>query len=129
MISEAEKQLIDVNNPAMNRVPDSSLLPPRYIGEEGGVSGMGKHWVDVASPELSGAPFKTTFVYGTYDAKVIFHEPMINREYLLTKPDTLMNIGKPAKVALSSHYPTQYRIRYDGAAKKYFITLTGFEHR
>ena len=129
MISEGERELIDVNNPAMNRLPDPTFLPARYIGEEGGISKMGKHWVDFASPELSGAPFKTTFVYGTYDAKVIFQEPMISRDYLLTKPDTLMNIGQPAKVALSSHYPTQYRIRYDAAGSRYFISLTAFEHK
>jgi hypothetical protein len=129
MISEADKKLIDVNNPAMEKIPGGDFMPANYSGEPGGVSGMGKHWVDVTSPELNGAPFKTTFVYGTYDSKVIFHEPMIERTYLLTKPDTLMNIGQPAKVAKASHYPTQYRIRYDAGAKKYFISLLGFQHK
>ncbi len=129
MISEADRKPIDVNNPAMEKLPGGDFMPTKYSGEPGGISGMGKHWVDVTSPELNGAPFKTTFIYGSYDGKVIFHEPMISRDYLLTKPDTLMNIEQPAKVAKPAHYPTKYSIRYDAAAKKYFITMLGFEHK
>jgi Domain of unknown function (DUF5602) len=132
MIDETEKNLIDTLNPALNILPDSSFMPPLYFPEPGGINKMGKHWADVTSPELNPvnpAPFTATFIYGSYNGKVIFHEPMVTRSFLLTKPDTLMNIRQPAQVAKPGHYPTKYQIQFDNEKKQWRIILRDFEHR
>lgn len=132
MIDEAEKNLIDTLKPELNILPDSNFMPPFYVPEPGGINKMGKHWVDITSPELNPAkptPFTTTFVYGSNNGKVIFHEPMITRDYLLTKPDTVMNIRQPKKFAKPGHYPTKYQIKFDNEKKQWRIILRDFEHR
>jgi Domain of unknown function (DUF5602) len=132
MIDEAEKNLIDTTQPELNILPDSFLLPPFYVPEPGGVPKMGKHWVDITSPELNPvnpAPVTSTFIYGSYNGKVIFHEPMITRAFLLTKPDTLMDIKQPQKFAKPGHYPTKYQIKFDSEKKQWRIILRDFEHR
>ena len=132
MIDEAEKNGIDTTKPELNILPDSSFLPPFYVPEASGVPKMGKHWVDITSPELNPehpVPFTSTFVYGTYNGKVIFHEPMITRDFLLTKPDTLVNIRQPMQVRTPGHYPTKYQVRFDDETKQWRIILRDFEHR
>lgn len=91
---------------------------------------MGLHWLDVASPELqpppNGKTFTETFIYGSYDGKFIFLEPMITKAYLESLKSTTgmtRNIGTPAQVATSGYYPSKYSIRYDSAAKEYRISL------
>jgi hypothetical protein len=129
MIGRDAQNAIDVNDPAMQRVPDSTFMPSFYIPEPLGISKMGKHWVDATSPELNPvnpAPFTTTMVYGTYDAKVVFLEPMITRAYLLSQPDTAINIRQPQSFAVSGHYPNRYKIRFDKSANKIYVALIDF---
>ncbi|WP_431215365.1 hypothetical protein ACQ86N_12090 [Puia sp. P3] len=57
--------------------PAQGYLAPNLRPFPGGVPEMGTHWVDVTTPELNGQPFTQTFLYGTYDGKVTFYEPMI----------------------------------------------------
>ena len=125
MIDEPEKNSIDTTKPELNILPDSFLLPTFYVPEPGGISKMGKHWVDITSP----APFTSTFIYGSYNGKVIFHEPMITRAFLLSKPDTVMNIRQPVGFARPGHYPTNYQIQFDNEKKQWRIILRDFEHR
>lgn len=132
MITETEQNSIDTTKPELNILPDSFLLPPFYVPEPGGVPKMGKHWVDITSPELNPAnqvPFTSTFIYGSFNGKVVFHEPMITKAFLLTKPDTLMNIKQPIGFAEPGHYPTKYQITYDSSKKQWRILVKGFEHR
>jgi Domain of unknown function (DUF5602) len=132
MIDEGEKNSIDTTKPELNILPDSFLMPSFYVPEPGGIPKMGKHWVDITSPELNPvnpAPFTTTFIYGSYNGKVIFHEPMITRAYLLSKPDTTISIRQPVAFAQPGHYPTKYQITFDNAKKQWRIILKGFEHR
>jgi hypothetical protein len=131
MIDEAEKNAIDTANPALNILPDSAFLPPLYFPEPGGIQKMGKHWADFTSPELNPvnpAPFTATFIYGSYNGKVIFHEPMVTRAFLLTKPDTLMTIRQPQKFAKPGHYPSKYQVKFDAAKKQWRVILRDFEH-
>ncbi len=135
MISEAEQDAI-VMDEKMQRVPEAKFLPPadRYFSPPGeGVPGMGKHWADLASPELSqGKPFTVTLVYGTYDGKVIFHEPMIAHAWLNTRPaafDTVVSMAQPAAFAKAARYPNQYRVRYDAGTSLYIIELTDLTPR
>jgi hypothetical protein len=47
---------------------------------------MGSHFVDITSPEFNGGIFTQTFIFGSYESNVIFYEPMITLDYLLSKP-------------------------------------------
>jgi hypothetical protein len=132
MIDEAEKNSIDTTKPALNILPDSVFMPSFYAPEPGGIPKMGKHWVDITSPELNPAkptPFTSTFIYGSFNGKVIFHEPMITRAFLLSKPDTVMNIRQPARFAKPGHYPTKYQVKFDAGKKQWRIILRDFEHK
>lgn len=130
MISQSERAGIEVGTPQMENLPDATFIPPNYISVPGeGEPQMGKHWGDITSPEFGGKPFTTTFVYGSYDGKVIFHEPMMTQEWLLTKPDTVMSISQPEKFATSAHYPSTYSVKYDAAKSLYTISLDNLQLR
>lgn len=97
---------------------------------------MGLHWLDVASPELqpppAGKTFTETFIYGSWDGKFIFLEPMITKAYIESLKGTAgmsRNIGTPAQIATAGYYPTSYSIRYDATAKEYRITLDNLAYR
>lgn len=97
---------------------------------------MGVHWLDVSSPELqpppAGKTFTETFIYGSYDGKFIFLEPMITKAYLESLKNTAgmsRNIGTSAQVAAPGFYPSSYSIRYDAAAKEYRIALDNLSYR
>jgi hypothetical protein len=101
---------------------------------------MGVHWMDVRSPELQGLaghpenakPFTKTFLYGSWDGKFIFDEPMITRAYLMAKHDATdpavsderIPVPTAAHYAPAGSYPSAYRLTYDAKAKKYRIALT-----
>jgi hypothetical protein len=71
---------------------------------------MGVHWLDFTSPELSGAQFTQTFIYGSYDGKVTFYEPMITEAFILANSGFVRTIPQPAKVQVTGYYPTKMRI-------------------
>lgn len=131
-INRAEQNAITVASPDMQKLPDSSFLPRFYVPEPTGLDKMGKHWVDITSPELNPvtpAPFTSTMIYGTYNAKVVFLEPMVTRDFFLSKPDTTINIRQPDSFAVHSHYPAKYKIKFDKVTNKIVVSLTDFEHR
>lgn len=97
---------------------------------------MGLHWLDVASPELqpppAGKTFTETFIYGSWDGKFIFLEPMITKAYLESLKNTTgmsRAIGTAAQVATPGYYPSSYSIRYDATAKEYRIAMDSLKFR
>ncbi len=108
------------NNPA------AEYLPSAYMKAPGGVPQMGAHWVDKEAPEFNGGTFTRTFIYGSYNGKVTFLEPMITMAYLQTHPDVMVPIPAPAKYATPGYYPLAYTIAYDGAKRAYAIGLAQF---
>lgn len=132
MISRDEQNAISASDPGMQKLPDSNFLPRLYVPEPGGVDKMGKHWADITSPELDPVnpkPFTCTMIYGSYNSKVVFLEPMITRDFLLSNPDTIITIKQPQKFAVSSLYPEKYKIRHDKALNKLIISLADFRQR
>ncbi|MGI8637700.1 MAG: hypothetical protein ACR2KZ_20055, partial [Segetibacter sp.] len=79
MVSEAEVAAA-ADMTKLNADPTASYLPQNYF-PGAPVPQMGKHFVDIASPELNGQPFTQTFIYGSYDSKVTFYEPMITLDF------------------------------------------------
>lgn len=107
--------------------PASDYFPANYFNAGGGVPQMGAHWIDLTSPEINGQPFTQTFIYGSYDGKVTFYEPMITLEFLKNNSNFVRDIPQPAKVQQSGYYPTKLRVtKHDGVTD---IILDGFIYR
>ena len=88
---------------------------------------MGAHWIDVTSPEISGAPFTQTFIYGSFDGRVTFYEPMITLDFLKNNSNFERAIPQPAKVQKSGWYPTKMKVaKHDGLTE---VILDGFIYR
>ena len=101
---------------------------------------MGLHWLDVRSPELQKIaghpelwqPFTKTFIYGSWGGQFIFDEPMITRDYIMSKRqatgaavrDEIIPVPTAPRYAPAGYYPSAYRITYDAEAKEYRVALT-----
>ena len=117
----------DVDSLKFKNWPAPAYFPANYFNAGGGVPQMGAHWVDLTSPELNGQPFTQTFIYGSYDGKVTFYEPMITLDFLKNSSNFERNIPQPAKVQKSGYYPTKERVvKHDGVTE---IVLDGFVYR
>jgi Domain of unknown function (DUF5602) len=104
--------------------PAPAYFPATYFNPGGGVPKMGVHWLDFTAPELSGATFTQTFIFGSYDGQVTFYEPMITEQFILANPAFERAIPQPAKVQKTGYYPTKMRIAK--ADKITNIILEGF---
>jgi hypothetical protein len=129
MTSIAERQAA-TDGVKMDNLPASDYLPPTFISPMPGVPGMGRHWIDVTSPELdpnNPQTFTQTFIYGSYDGKVTYYEPMITLEFLKNTNNFERNIPQPSKVQKTGFYPTKMKIvKHDGVTD---IILEAFVHR
>jgi hypothetical protein len=113
MMSEADRMAIppyEVDSLKFKNAPAPAYFPPTYINPGGGVPQMGAHWIDFTSPELNGAPFAQTFIYGSYNGKVNFYEPMITETFIKANPAFERTIPQPAKFQKTGYYPTKMRI-------------------
>ena len=123
------------NPSGFNHNPAGGFLPPTYIAPPGGEeAAMGKHWVDATAPELpwnGGATFTKTFIYGSYDGKVNFLEPMITLAYLQNCVSSTTAFPQPALFAQHTNYPEKYNIYKgsDGKALTYNVSLSSFVKR
>jgi hypothetical protein len=107
--------------------PTADYLPLKYIAPAPPVPQMGQHFLDATSPELNGQPFTQTFIYGTYDSKVTFYEPMITLNFLKSATTFERPIPQPSKFRKAGLYPTEMRvIKHDGVTD---VILDGFVQR
>jgi hypothetical protein len=98
-------------------VPSTDYFPAQYMnpGAPSAVPQMGSHWMDVTSGEFNGKPFTETFIYGSFDGKVTFQEPMITLDFLKKTNNYVRDIPQPAKVQKTTWYPTKMKIvKHDG---------------
>jgi hypothetical protein len=94
---------------------------------------MGVHWSDVRSPELQALlgnpdayePFTKTFIYGSWNGRFTFYEPMVTLAYLHSNPDFSSAIPVPQLYPEPGYFPTSYKVTYDAQAKEYRVALTG----
>lgn len=120
MITEAErKQIPDYNadSTKYQLFPLPDYFPTNYFPIPEGEKMMGKHWVDVTSPELNPTnlqPFTQTFIYGSYNGKVTFYEPMATLSFMTTTNSFTRDIPQPLKYAKPGYYPTQLSITKSG---------------
>jgi hypothetical protein len=149
-ITSAQREAIMPNNPdwatKSGLFPAAEYVPAGYAAGSvlaglpapaASIPMMGMHWLDVSSGELQPPPnnktFTSTFIYGTWDGKFIFLEPMITKAYIESVKDKpagiTMPIGVAQKVQKAGAYPNAYSIKYDAEAREYRITLEGLTMR
>jgi len=128
MVASEERETY-VDDAKLNADPAAGYMPANHLGVDP-VPTMGKHWVDVTSPELNPTnpqPFTQTFIFGSYNSKVVFYEPMITKEFLKNTSNFERAIPQPAKVQQSGYYPTKMRVfKHDNVTE---IILEGFVQR
>ena len=102
-----------------------------HVNVDAAVAQMGNHLIDTTSPEFRKPPekFTHTWIFGAYDGRITFYEPMITREYLLGRPNNCAAIKQPDAWQQSGYYPTRYCIRYHERADKYTVSLEGLVFR
>jgi hypothetical protein len=112
-----------VDQAKLNAHPAADYLPAMHVPGPA-VPAMGKHWIDLTSPEFNGGGFSQTFIYGTYDSKVVFYEPMITLDFLKITNSFQRPLPQPAKYARQGYYPTVLKVtRVNGQVN---IILSGF---
>lgn len=125
MVSEGEV-MAATDTAKLNANVQADYMPPHYVPGPA-VPQMGRHYLDVTSPELNGQPFTQTFIYGAYDSKVTFYEPMITLAFLKTTSSFERSIPQPTKYSKAGYYPTNMRIeKHDNVTD---IVLEGFVQR
>ncbi|MBW7852227.1 MAG: DUF5602 domain-containing protein [Rhodospirillales bacterium] len=106
--------------------PAAELLAEGYVAPpDTAVEKMGIHGLDPRGPEFHGQPFTHTFIYGYYQGKLVFVEPMVATAFLTSKPDVTAPVKRPQSYSYPAYYPSEYRVRYDPARKQYALSLGG----
>lgn len=132
MISPEEREKITATEEDManlSKEPDPEFIPKGYVPIPGGVPRMGAHWIDPTSPEFNGQTFEETLIYGFYDGKMVFIEPMVTIDFLKTKPELTKSLKLPESYPTEAYYPTSYSIRYDEKMGVYTVSLEGMTLR
>lgn len=127
-ISDAERRTITPDHPgwANGEVhPNARYMPAGYEPIPPAVPLMGLHWIDPKTPELHGQPFTQTFIFGTWQGKLIFAEPMITKAFLESRPDFSAPLPVPQNLDARAYHPSRYRIRWDHGSREYRVSLTG----
>ncbi len=137
-ISLEERNAIDPDREGFleraNRIPIDALAPAGYLPHhllEGvdpaavTVPRMGMHWIDPGSPEFNGNRFTATMLYGSWDGRFVFDEPMVSRAFLLERSEVALPLPRhPSGVSART-----LRVYWDGASEEHRIALRHLETR
>ena len=111
-------------------------VPGKYVHADhidvgAAVPDMGNHLINSKAPELTikGRKFTHTFIFGAYDGKITFYEPMITHAYLASQPNICVPIKQPKSWETAGHYPTRYCIRYLKGEGRVTVSLEDFVSR
>lgn len=134
-ITETERQAI-ISDPQYvehyQNYPGHKYLPKNYdTVYEGGIPGggclTGRHRYDITSAEFHGQDFTQTFVYGTYNGKVDFYDPMITLDFLKNTQGFQRTIPQPSKFTPNGYYPTKMEVVKHASSTD--VILEGFKLR
>src|SRR5262249_23642859 len=107
----------------------SRWMPPGYADVDAVEVRMGNHLIDLSSPEFQPqGNFTHTFIFGAYEGRITFWEPMITKSFLDQKTSSCADIRLPDGYAVDGYYPTKYCIRYTGE-QTYTVSLEGMQPR
>jgi hypothetical protein len=90
---------------------------------------MGNQLVDPGAPEFHGAPFTRTFIYGAYDGRITFFEPMITTASLMATPHECTPVKLPRSYDETAYHPTKYCTVLDNDNQSIRVFLGGFVYR
>lgn len=128
LIGQAERESIRFNSEndsgEPSQQPPQELLPQGYIVPPGtAVPQMGVHAIHPAGAEFQGQPFSATLIYGYYNQRLTFIEPMASLDFLQSRPSFSAPVNRPARYSKQGAYPSSYTIHYDAASKTYEVSL------
>jgi hypothetical protein len=103
-------------------IPEDYILTPGVSNYS--FPAMGVHYTDSLAEELNGMPFQKTLIYGFYEGEMIFVEPMITRQYLLTHPNEVLPIKQPQAYQRKAYYPTNYSVSFNNTNNEFELSLT-----
>jgi len=140
MLSEEEKMSIPAARPTNTNLakvdsfgtPPPGVLPTDYTVPSAAVAQMGRHWLDKNADVLppKNATFTYQFIYGTWNGKVAFMEPMITRSFLLSGTEVHNAIKQPTIFnPTGTYYPTVFNVYKDPDTGKTYVSLSGFVWR
>jgi hypothetical protein len=134
MESETERATWTPTDPQweekVSRAPEAKYVPAGYVATPGGVPAMGAHWIDTADATYApGGTFSEVFLWGTYDGRIVFAEPMITKAFLEARTSVDEALAQPQAWARAGYYPTRYVVRYDEDREEYTIALEGLTYR
>lgn len=112
------------NYPPLGFMPADYFTPPDDATAE---AQMGKHWLPANLPDY--LPFSKIMIYGSFNGELIFVEPMITLDYLLSNTATSVAYSQPDHFAKAGNYPTKYNIYHDAITGNTYITLSDFVAR
>ncbi|GAA0565275.1 PEP-CTERM sorting domain-containing protein [Rhizomicrobium electricum] len=109
---------------------DPKLLPAGYSQPGPTVPMMGGHSVDLTSSEWNGGSFTQTFIYGFFEGKEIFLEPMVTQAYFQSligsESFTIRQPGMYGQDVVPDLVPTKVTYAYDRDSDLYTISLGDF---
>lgn len=123
-------EFMDCAQFAKGRKPvPANYMPAAYVDVGAVVPAMGNHLIDVGGPEFKGEKWKRSWIYGVYDGRVIFYEEMVDRAFMLSKPNACYPIPQAEAVAVTGYYPTQTCTRYVPSKDAYTVSMEDFQLR
>ena len=125
-IPESLRQTItcqDADAAVCMKQPAPEMIPPFYQPTPAGDMKMGWHWFDPRSPEFNGHPFTVTLIYGFYNGVMSFIEPMVTRDFLLSKASYSAPTYPSQYYANSRIFPHSYSVSYNQSEKMHYIVL------
>lgn len=118
------------NEAIVYKTPAPEIIPEDYVLAPGsGEPGQGAHWIYPGSDEFQGKGFSKTFIYGFYDGKYSFLEPMITKAFLESKQSYTENLKLPQSYPTAAYYPTNYSISFNENTREYTVSLGGLTPR
>lgn len=106
-----------------HKQPALNMIPPFYVSTPQGEPKMGWHWVDPRSPEFNGQPFTATLIYGFYNGKINFIEPMVTRDFLLSKQSFVSSVSVPEFYSKNRIFPRSYSVSFNEKDQMHYIVL------
>ncbi|WP_441249276.1 hypothetical protein [Kitasatospora sp. McL0602] len=109
----------------------TEYLPADYVDKGIAETAMGNHLQDPTAPEWHGVPFVRTMIYGAYDARITFLEPMVTLRALHqaeagSAQSECSDIKQPSAWQQPGWYPRQYCVRYRAEAQEFTVSLEDF---
>jgi len=127
--------VVNCDDYKIGKVPvDPKYVAPDYYDVDAVEAAMGNHLLDITAPEIFGQPFTHTFIYGAYNGRITFYEPMVTHAWFSgladgTIADSCFAMKLPQAWQRSGWYPTKYCTRYRANRQELTLTLESFVYR